>query len=93
LIESALRRDFRSIEKDGSSKLQFNGTPFLTIGGSSDGLMRITRFAEDFYHAITNNQDKNVDATVVDDLTHGGWLESQPQWIIDNDLPSLKTKE
>jgi hypothetical protein len=50
---STLTRDYTSINKDGTSHSKFR-TPSLTIGGTKDGLMRITRIAEAWYHARTN---------------------------------------
>ena len=50
LMSSALLRDNRSLsEDDGTSHFDMN-TPTLTLGGTKDGLMRITRIAESYYH-------------------------------------------
>ncbi len=42
-------RGTRSIQDDGTTKFAYP-TPTLTIGGTKDGLMRITRISESFYH-------------------------------------------
>lgn len=54
LMSSVLLRDSRSVqESDGTTLYDFN-TPTLTMGGTKDGLMRITRVAESYYHQVTN---------------------------------------
>jgi hypothetical protein len=50
---SVLTRDNRSIQSDGTSKYNYN-VPTLTIGGTKDGLMRISRVAESFWHSYNN---------------------------------------
>jgi len=50
LMSSVLLRDRRSIdETEGTSNFDYS-MPTLTIGGSKDGLMRITRVAESYWH-------------------------------------------
>ena len=53
LMGSVLTRDNRSIQSDGTSKYNYN-VPTLTIGGTKDGLMRISRVAESFWHSYNN---------------------------------------
>lgn len=54
LMSSVLLRDRRSLSKDdGTTHFDYK-TPTLTIGGSKDGLMRITRVAESYWHQVTN---------------------------------------
>jgi len=53
LMGSVLTRDHRSIQPDGTSKFNYK-VPTLTIGGTKDGLMRISRVAESFWHAHEN---------------------------------------
>jgi len=50
---SVLTRDTRSINKDGTSQYNYK-VPTLTIGGTKDGLMRISRVAESFWHSHIN---------------------------------------
>ena len=54
---STLTRDKRSISDDGSTHFDY-GVPTMTIGGTKDGLMRISRIAESFWHS-----EKNIDST------------------------------
>jgi len=58
-----------------------------------DGLMRVSRFAEDYYHMVENNESPNFSAALAKDVTHGGWLKTQPMWITDHDLPRVLTPE
>jgi len=53
LISSVLQRETREIQPDGTTKFLFP-TPTLTVGGTKDGLMRITRVAESYYHSWEN---------------------------------------
>jgi len=53
LMGSVLTRDTRSINKDGTSQYNYK-VPTLTIGGTKDGLMRISRVAESFWHSHIN---------------------------------------
>ena len=53
LIGAAPIRDAVHINKDGTSKLDFN-IPTLSISGELDGLMRVSRVAESFYHTYHN---------------------------------------
>lgn len=49
LMSSVLTRDRKEIMNDGHTNIKFN-TPTMTIGGTKDGLMRITRVAEAYWH-------------------------------------------
>lgn len=53
LMGSVLTRDQRSINDDGTTQYDYN-VPTLTIGGTKDGLMRISRVAESFWHSHIN---------------------------------------
>lgn len=50
---STLTRDKRSISDDGTTHWNYD-TPTMTIGGTKDGLMRISRVAESFWHSEVN---------------------------------------
>lgn len=49
---SVLTRDNRKMNKDGTT--HFTNVPTLSIGGTKDGLMRISRVAEAWYHGRDN---------------------------------------
>ena len=53
LMGSVLTRDNHTLNKDGSTHFDFP-VPTLTMGGTKDGLMRISRMAEAYYHQIEN---------------------------------------
>ena len=54
LMGSVLQRDTREVQKDDGSTLYDYSVPTLTIGGSKDGLMRVSRVAESYWHQVTN---------------------------------------
>lgn len=53
LMGSVLERGTHEINKDGTTHFNFS-VPTLTMGGSLDGLMRITRVGESWFHQIEN---------------------------------------
>lgn len=53
-MSSVLLRDRRSISADDGTSFYNYDTPTLTIGGSKDGLMRVTRVAESYWHQVSN---------------------------------------
>ena len=53
LMGSVLTRDLHTLNTDGSTHFNYP-VPTLTIGGTKDGLMRISRMAEAYYHQIEN---------------------------------------
>lgn len=55
LMGSVLLRDTHSINDDGTTHFDYE-VPTLTIGGTKDGLMRVSRLAEAYWH-----QEKNIE--------------------------------
>ena len=53
LMGSVLLRDSHYINEDGSSHMSYP-VPTLTLGGTKDGLMRVSRLAEAYWHQYTN---------------------------------------
>ena len=55
---STLTREHHSIQADGTTWFDYP-VPTLTIGGTKDGMMRISRIAEAFWHSSKNiNEDQ-----------------------------------
>jgi len=72
LMSSALLRDKRSIQEDGTTLFNIT-TPTLTLGGTKDGLMRITRIAESYWHQFTNitpEQENLFPVKVLEGVSH-----------------------
>jgi len=59
LMGSVLLRGSHSINDDGTTHFDYD-VPTLTLGGTKDGLMRVSRLAEAYWH-----QDKNIESTQV----------------------------
>ena len=91
LMSSALTRDTRSIQEDGTTLFNYS-TPTLTLGGSKDGLMRITRLAESYWHQITNinsSQDNLFPGNALDGVSSYQFAGGvPPSSIASNDLRS-----
>mmetsp|Transcript_5600 Transcript_5600/g.9632 ORF Transcript_5600/g.9632 Transcript_5600/m.9632 type:complete len:148 (+) Transcript_5600:354-797(+) len=95
LLSSAINREYYEIKDDGSTQLHFS-KPISVIGGNLDGLMRITRIAESYYHGVKNvnaAQKGLVKLDVLPGLNHAlvasdaqQSKESLPQYILKNDL-------
>ena len=49
LMGSFITRDQREINSFGATKINYE-VPTLTIGGTKDGIARISRIAESFWH-------------------------------------------
>jgi len=56
LMANALMRKYVSIDENGKSKIDYP-VDVLTIGGTTDGLFRVSRMAEYFYHSNKNIND------------------------------------
>lgn len=54
LMSSVLLRGTRKVQDTDGTTLYDYSTPTLTIGGTKDGLMRISRVAESYWHQVTN---------------------------------------
>ena len=53
LMGSTLTREKHSINKDGTTHWNYQ-TPTMSVGGTKDGLMRVSRMAESFWHSNIN---------------------------------------
>lgn len=52
---SVLLRDTRAITESGNTAFDYD-VPTLTLAGDKDGLLRITRAAESYWHQTKNIQ-------------------------------------
>jgi hypothetical protein len=64
--------------------------PTLTIGGTKDGLMRVTRVAESYWHQITNidpSQEGLFPVDVLEGVSHYQFAGGEPpSFVQKNDL-------
>ena len=90
LMSSVLLRDRRSIQSTDGTTLYDYTTPTLTIGGTRDGLMRITRVAESYFHQVTNistSQAKLFPVEVLNGVAHYQFAGGvPPSFVQKNDL-------
>lgn len=96
LLGSFLTRSFRSIsDPDGFSILNFKSR-VLTIGAELDGLSRITRMAEAFYHSIINNKHpERFPISIIPGASHMQFASGEPPFFVKmNDLkPDISIEE
>lgn len=77
---STLTREHRSIQADGTTWFDYP-VPTLTIGGTKDGMMRISRIAEAFWHSAENiNQDQQdlFPVVALDGVSHMQFMSGEP---------------
>jgi len=80
LMGSTLTRDNRSINKDGTSNYNYK-VPTLTVGGTKDGLMRISRIAESFWHShvnINSTQKELFPVMALEGVSHAQFMSGVP---------------
>lgn len=92
---STLTRDNRKMNKDGTT--HFTNVPTLTIGGTKDGLMRISRIAETWYHArenIESAQDWMFPTIALEGVSHMGFMSgTPPSAVLKRDLKPEVSEE
>lgn len=77
---ATITRDHREINSDGTSKFDYN-VPTLTLGGTKDGMMRISRIAESFWHSEVNieKSQKNLFPVVaLEGVSHMQFSSGKP---------------
>eukprot|EP00352_Strombidinopsis_acuminata_P005277 CAMPEP_0176372020 /NCGR_PEP_ID=MMETSP0126-20121128/25105_1 /TAXON_ID=141414 ORGANISM="Strombidinopsis acuminatum, Strain SPMC142" /NCGR_SAMPLE_ID=MMETSP0126 /ASSEMBLY_ACC=CAM_ASM_000229 /LENGTH=441 /DNA_ID=CAMNT_0017731709 /DNA_START=295 /DNA_END=1623 /DNA_ORIENTATION=+ len=89
LMGSVLQRKYRSIQDDGTTLFDFT-TPTLTLGGTKDGLMRITRVAESQWHQVNNINDEQANkypVVALNGVSHAQFGDYPvPSFVVNNDL-------
>lgn len=94
LLGSSIQRHLITVQKDGSSFVDMgpNSTPIMIFGAEMDGLNRISRFAESFYHTSINIdpiQQNKFYNLMIDGINHASFANfsmEQPVYIKKNDL-------
>lgn len=77
---SVLTRDKHDLQDDGKTSFDYP-VPTLTLGGTKDGLMRITRVAESYYHSVTNINSDQKDlfpVVALEGVAHMGFMSGEP---------------
>ena len=97
LMGSVLTRSKRSLQSDGLSNFDVD-IPVLSIGGTRDGLMRVTRVAESFWHQYENinaDQDGKFPVSVIAGLSHAQFASgANTDFVKNHDLqPAISDAE
>ena len=89
LMGSVLLREDHSINADGTTHFDYP-VPTLTIGGTKDGLLRISRLAESYWHQIENIEDAQkgmFPVYAVEGTSHMSYMSGDaPSHVKENDL-------
>ena len=90
LMGSVLLRKTRSISATGTTLFNFT-TPTLTMQGTKDGLLRVSRGAESYWHSMTNidpSQANNYPVIAFEGFSHSSWMDASmlPKAVTDKDL-------
>lgn len=93
---SVLERKQRSINDDGTTNFNYD-VPTLTLSGEKDGLMRVTRGVEAYWHQETNiqsSQEGMFPVKVLEGVSHWGFASGDlPSNVKSNDLSLEVTEE
>jgi hypothetical protein len=98
LMGSVLLRNTRYISGDGTTIYNFT-TPTLTMQGTKDGLLRVSRGAESYWHSVTNldpSQAGKYPVVAFEGLSHSSWMDASmlPSAVVNKDLkPEVEEKE
>lgn len=89
LMGSVLLRDTHEFNEDGSSHFNYN-VPTLTVGGTKDGLLRVTRLTEAYYQQVENIESAQAGmfpVFAVEGTTHMSYMTGEPpKHVKDKDL-------
>lgn len=89
LMGSVLQRKHRSIQADGTTLFDFT-TPTLTLAGTKDGLLRITRAAESQWHQVNNINEEQANmypVVALNGVSHAQFGDYPvPSFVVNNDL-------
>jgi len=86
---SVLLRTKRDINTSGTTTYDFP-VPTLTIGGTRDGLMRISRVAESYWHGVQNIDASQVNVfpvVALEGVAHHSYMSAPwPSFVVEKDL-------
>jgi len=95
LTGSVLNRKHRSLNDDGTTHFDYD-IPTLTLSGEKDGLMRVTRGVESYWHQETNIEEAQAGmfpVQILEGVSHWGFASGDlPSNVKKNDL-SLEVSE
>ena len=97
LTGSVLLRNTRSIQKDGTTKFDYD-VPTLTLNGELDGLLRISRGAESYWHQKVNidkSQAKMFPILALEGVSHASFMDRSmlPSAVSNGDInPEIDEK-
>lgn len=80
LMGSVLLRDNHELNDDGTTHWKYD-VPTLTLGGTKDGLMKVSRLAEAYWHQYINIEDaqKNLfPIYTLEGTTHMSYMTGEP---------------
>ena len=89
LMGSVLLRDNHSINDDGTTHFEYD-VPTLTLGGTKDGLMKVSRLAESYWHQYNNIEDAqkyHFPIYAMEGTTHMSYMTGDaPSAVLKKDL-------
>ena len=91
LMGSVLLRNNHSLNDQGETDFSDYDIPTLTIGGTKDGLLRISRVAESYWHQNTNivsSQAGKFPILAIEGASHASYMDSDivGSYVLNNDL-------
>jgi len=98
LMGSVLLRNTRSLTDEGRTEFKAGVPPTLTLVGEKDGLLRITRGAESYWHQtknIVDSQANKFPVVALEGMSHASFMDSSmlPSGVTDSDLkPEVEEK-
>lgn len=100
-MASSVQRNLVTIQKDGKSQIDLGNSiiPIMIVGAELDGLNRVSRFAESYYHSNVNiNQKQKGQFTtlLIRGMNHAQFASvdsKQPDFIQKNDLKAESSQD
>lgn len=96
LMGSTMLRTNRTINNDDGKSIYNYNVPTLTIGGTKDGLMRMTRVTENYWTGTQNIQDSQkgmFPSVLLEGVSHWGFSSGDPPSTVKNKDLTLDVTE